>query len=286
MAVSEKHDRFRDGADDPARAARRMWALGDYTPIAGLIAGLGRELVEACGAGAGHRVLDVGAGTGNAALAAAERGAAVTAADLTPELLETGRRRAEERGLTLRWVEADAQSLPFGDGEFDVVLSAVGAIFAPDHTAAAGELVRVCRSGGTVAMANWTPGGAAGEFLRILGRYAPPPPPGSLSPLMWGEPEHVTALFAGYGMRPETEARSLRVEFDGPPERLIEIYRANFAPVLATYAGLAGDPGRAAALDRDLLDLAVRENRAAPGEPGHYEYEYLLVVAGKAGGQG
>src|SRR5215218_670153 len=146
---------------------RAMWASGDYpSMVETFLLPLGPRLVEASGVRAGMRVLDVAAGTGNASLRAARRGADVTASDLTPELLEAGRLRAEADGLDLDWVEADAEDLPFPDESFDVVVSAIGAMFAPHHQAAADELVRVCRPGGTIGMLNWTPEGTIGSLFR------------------------------------------------------------------------------------------------------------------------
>lgn len=156
---------------------RAVWASGDYpTMVEQWLHPLGPRLVEACGIAPGMKVLDVAAGTGNAALPAAERGAHVTASDLTPELLEAGRHRAEAKGLGLEWVEADAERLPFSDGAFDVVMSSLGVMFAPHHQQAADELVRVCRPGGTVGLLSWTPEGMIGALFRTIGPFAPPPP--------------------------------------------------------------------------------------------------------------
>ena len=142
-----------------------MWALGDYNRFAkATVWELGPVLVEACGIAAGQRVLDVAAGTGNVAIRAAEAGAEVVASDLTPENFEAGRREARAAGVELEWVEADAEALPFADGEFDVVTSSLGAIFPPNHRAVADELLRVCRRGGAIGMVNFTPEGLAGEF--------------------------------------------------------------------------------------------------------------------------
>ena len=187
------------GLPDEVRAAvRAIWALGDYNRFATeLDSQLGRDLVEACGIGAGQRVLDVAAGTGNVAIRAAEAGADVVASDITVENMEAGEREASERGVELEWVEGDAQALPFGDAEFDVVTSSAGAIFAPDQQAVADELLRVCRPGGTIGMANFTPNGLAAEFFGVLGAYLPAPSPETPSPLLWGEEAHVRELFGG-----------------------------------------------------------------------------------------
>ena len=157
---------------------RAMWASGDYpSMVESFLLPLGPRLVEASGIGPGMDVLDVAAGTGNASLPAAERGAKVTASDLTPELLEAGRRRAKDAGLELDWVEADAERLPFEDESFDAVISAIGAMFTPNHQATADELVRVCRPGGTIALLSWTPEGVIGGLFRTLKPFAPRPLP-------------------------------------------------------------------------------------------------------------
>ena len=263
-------------------ADRAMWALGDYHRFAlGTVWGLGPLLVEACGIASRRRVLDVAAGSGNVAIRAAEAGADVTASDLTPENLAAGRREASALGLDLRWVEADAEALPFGDGEFDVVTSCLGAIFAPDHQAVADELVRVCRPGGTIGMINFTPDGLAGEFFGLFGRYAPPPPEGALPPVLWGDEGHVRELF---GDRVES-LRLTRGEYversAGGPEAYRDFFKETFGPLIGLFASLSDRPESVAALDRDLLDYAVHSNQGPPGEPAEYGYEYLMVVARK-----
>jgi ubiquinone/menaquinone biosynthesis C-methylase UbiE len=170
----------RGTADDHALKARHraIWALGDYPAMATeLVPELGQILTQACGVRPGDRVLDVAAGSGNAAIPAAQAGASVVACDLTPELLEAGERQARQRGVELQWQQGDAEALPFGDGEFDVVMSCLGVMFAPNHQASAGELVRVCRQGGTIGLISWTPEGFIGQLFAVMKPYAPPPPP-------------------------------------------------------------------------------------------------------------
>ena len=175
-----------------------MWASGDYPRmVETFLLPLGPRLVEACDIAPGARVLDVAAGTGNASLPAAARGAQVTASDLTPELLAEGRRRAEAQGLDLEWAEADAEHLPFDDGSFDLVMSSIGVMFAPHHQDAADELVRVCRPGGSIGLLSWTPEGMLGALFRTMKPFAPPPPPGAQPPPLWGSEDHLTALFGG-----------------------------------------------------------------------------------------
>jgi ubiquinone/menaquinone biosynthesis C-methylase UbiE len=264
-------------------AARAMWALGDYHRFAKeTVWELGPVLVEACGISAGQRVLDVAAGSGNVAIRAAQAGARVVASDLTPENLEAGRREAHELGVELEWVEADAQALPFADGEFDAVTSSLGAIFAPDHQAVADELLRVSRPGGTIGMINFTPEGLAGDFFGLFGDYAPPPPAGAIPPVMWGTEEHVRELL-GDSVAALDMTRREYTERAASPGGYRDLFKASFGPAIATYAGLADQPDRAAALDRDFLDFAERANSGSPDGPAEYRYQYLLVVARKAG---
>jgi SAM-dependent methyltransferase len=249
-----------------------MWALGDYHRFAiATVWQLGPELVAACGIAPRQRVLDVAAGTGNVAIRAAEAGAQVVASDLTPENFEAGRAEARERGVELEWVQADAQALPFADGAFDVVTSAFGAIFAPDHQAVASELLRVCRPGGTIGMINFRPAGAAAEFFSLLAGYAPPsdgPPP-----VLWGDEAHVRELFGGAA----ATTRGRYVErVDGGPAGYCALLHATFGPLIAIRSGL--DPERAAALDRDFLAFATHWNEGAPGGPAEIPYEYLRVL--------
>lgn len=259
-----------------------MWALGDYHRFAReTVWELGSVLVEACGIARGQRVLDVAAGTGNVAIRAAEAGAEVMASDLTPEHFEAGRREAAAHGVELDWVEGDAEALPFRDGEFDVVTSSLGAIFPPNHEAVANELLRVCRPGGTIAMINFTPDGLAADFFGALAPYLPPPPPGALPPLLWGSEDHVRELFGARVGSLELN-RAWYAERAASPRAYVELFRETFGPVVAIRAGLAGQPKRLAAFDRDLLEFATRSNRGDPHGEAEYRYEYLLVIARKA----
>src|SRR5262245_36084065 len=252
---------------------RGMWALGDYHRFAkATVWEVGPVLVEACGVQAGQRVLDVAAGTGNTAIRAAERGANVVASDLTPENFEAGRREAQAAGVELEWVEADAQALPFEDAAFDVVTSSFGAIFAPDQQAVADELVRVCKSGGTIGMVNFTP--RADPFFDLLGRYLPPPPAGALPPTAWGREDHVRELF---GDRVELDlSRRTYVERADTPDDYVALFKEAFGPVIAIESSL--EPDRARAFDRDFHELARVANEGPPEGPAEYIYEYLLVV--------
>lgn len=261
------------------RATRAAWALGDYHKFAkGTVWECGEVLVRACGISAGQGVLDVAAGTGNTAIRAAEAGAEVVASDLTPENFDAGRREADAHGVQLEWVEADAEDLPFGDGEFDVVTSSYGALFAPDHQAVADEMLRVCRPGGTIGMLNFTPEGLITPFFDALAPYMPPPPPGALPPALWGSEDHVRELLGDRVDSLEMTRRTY-VERAETPVAYREFFKETFGPVVATYASLSDDPERLASLDRDFFDFATSRNTGPPEGPAEYVYEYLLVVA-------
>jgi ubiquinone/menaquinone biosynthesis C-methylase UbiE len=268
-------------ANQYASGTRAMWASGDYHTFAtSTVWGLGPVLVEACGITAGQRVLDVAAGTGNVAIRAAKKGAVVTASDLTPEHFDAGRRAARAEGVEVEWIEADAEALPFDDGEFDVVTSCFGAMFAPNHQAAAGELLRVCRPGGTIGTISFTPEGKGGDFFRLLGPYAPPPPRGAAPPLLWGDEQHVRGLF-GDRVQSLHMTRHEYVETAGSANAYCRLFTETFGPIVAIRASLAESPDRVAALDRDLLEFVTRSNRGRPEAAVEIAYEYLLIVARK-----
>ncbi|MFP5071494.1 class I SAM-dependent methyltransferase [Pseudonocardia nantongensis] len=254
---------------------RAVWASGDYPAVAAdLIPGLGAVLVDAVGTGRGDRILDVAAGTGNAAIPAALTGADVVASDLTPELLAEGARIAEARGVRLQWAEADAHALPFADAEFDVVLSCVGVMFAPFHERAAAELLRVCRAGGRIGLLSWTPEGFVGGMFATLKPYAPPPPPGASPPVRWGDEAYLRGLLGDgvTGLRAERGTARFAVEGDAVGFR--EWWKRNYGPTIATYRGIADDPERAAQLDAAFLEHL---ERTRVGD--HWDAEYLLVTA-------
>jgi ubiquinone/menaquinone biosynthesis C-methylase UbiE len=275
-----------DAADDDRAfkaRTRAMWATGDFPRVAReTIKDVGPALVAAAGVKPGQRVLDVAAGSGATSIPAALAGGDVVASDLTPELLEAGRADAAARELTLDWVEADAEALPFEDASFDVVLSSFGAMFAPRHQVVADELLRVTRPGGTIAMANWTPEGWVGQFFLTMLPFMPPPPPGALPPPAWGVEDHVRALF-GDGVRDLTFTRRIQpVDHFATPDAIVAYYRQHFGPTIMAYASMTDDPERTAALDTALLDFATRMNLGAPDGPAHYEFEYAVVVARRA----
>jgi SAM-dependent methyltransferase len=257
---------------------RAMWASGDYpSMVETFLLPLGPRLVEACEIGPGMRVLDVAAGTGNASIPAAERGADVTASDLTPELLEAGRRRAETMGLELDWVEADAENLPFEDASFDVVMSCIGAMFAPHHQEVADELVRVCRPGGTIGLLSWTPEGMIGALFRTMGPFAPPPPPGAQPPPLWGSEDHVRELLgAGVGFRSMGRDVLDITSFQRPHDYATH-FKERYGPTIAAQKN-ARNNGREEELVEALDRFCDEWNLGTP-ERAHFQHEYLLTVA-------
>ncbi len=261
---------------------RTMWALGDYRAVATeVIAELGPVLVEAAGVRAGTRVLDVAAGTGNVAIPAARAGAEVVASDLTPELLEIGRRHAAEAGVDVLWETGDAEALPYGDGSFDTVLSCVGVMFAPHHQAAADELVRVCRPGGTIGLIAWTPAGFIGQMFTAMKPYAPPPPPGAQPPPLWGDESHVRELLGDRVDRVQAVTQKLAVTHFATAEDFRDYFKANYGPTIAVYRAIADDPEKVAALDEALAELGRRFDRSsgADSDGSVLDWEYLLLTA-------
>ncbi|MGH9106162.1 MAG: class I SAM-dependent methyltransferase [Acidimicrobiales bacterium] len=267
-------------ADRALKARHRaMWALGDYARVAAeVIPDLGRTLVEACGVERGTRVLDVAAGAGNAAIPAALAGANVVACDITPELLEAGRGQAAQLGVTLEWREADAEALPFSDSEFDVVVSCVGVMFAPRHQLCADEMLRVCRPGGTVGLASWTPEGFIGDMFAIMKSYSPPPR-GAQPPILWGLEGHLLGLLSDKVEEVKTCRDTVTVDRFSSPEEFRDYFKARYGPTVAAYRAIGDDADRAAALDRDLAKLARRHDRGTGATV--MDWEYLLATARK-----
>jgi SAM-dependent methyltransferase len=243
----------RSQADRELKARHRaMWAFGDYPAVA----------------------RDVIAATGPALVRAA---AVVVASDLTPELLEHGRRAAPDAAIT--WEVGDAEALPYGDGTFDAVISCVGVMFAPHHQAAADELVRVTRRGGTIANLSWTPAGFIGQMFATMKPFAPAPPPGAQPPPLWGDADHVRALL---GDRVEDVAfttASCPVDGFSSPEALVEFFKAAYGPTIAVYRSLGDDVERIAALDHALVELA---RRFGAGSDDGMQWEYLVTTGTRA----
>lgn len=258
---------------------RAMWASGDYPRLAAeLVAPLGPVLVEATGIGSGDRVLDVAAGTGNAAIPAAQTGASVIASDLCPELLEAGRALAAEQGVELAWREANAHALPFGDDEFDVVMSCIGVMFAPFHQQAADELVRVTKPGGRIGLISWTPEGHIGQLWATMKPYAPAPPPGAQPPPLWGNETHVRELLGNRVTDVTTERRTLTVDHFPDGAAFRDYFKATYGPTIAVYRNIEGDADRVAELDAAIAKVGDSVLSGASA----MEWEYLLLTARKA----
>src|SRR3954449_1993517 len=244
---------------------KAMWGSGDYPVMVDtFLLPLGPRLVRACGIGPGMRVLDVAAGTGNAALPAARAGAEVIASDLTPRLLEDGQKRARSEGLTLKWQEADAEHLPFDDASFDVVMSSIGVMFAPHHQAAAEEMARVCRPGGTIGLLSWTPEGMIGALFRTMGPFMPAPPPGAQPPPLWGSEEHLRELFGDRVEFATLEREILEVTAFARPHDYGDHFKRRSGPTIATQAN-ARRNDREAEFEKSLDKFCDEWNRGTPG---------------------
>jgi SAM-dependent methyltransferase len=239
-----------------------------------------RMLVDA-GIEPGMRVLDVASGTGNAAIPAAQTGADVVASDLTPELLDAGRRVAETQGVELEWAEADAENLPFDDESFDVVISAIGAMFAPRHRDTADELIRVCRPGGTIGLLSWTPEGMIGALFRLMGPYAPPPPPGASPPPLWGSEDHLKELFGDSVDWRLLERDLLEITAFEQPRDWGQHFRDRYGPTIAVRRNAEAN-GKLDDLDAELDAFCDEWNRGRP-DRAMFHQEYLLAVGARAG---
>lgn len=261
-------ERFKEGQ-------RRTWAAGDFPSIAGTIEQAARVVVARLPIEPGNELLDVATGSGNVAIAAAKRGARVTGIDLVPELIDAARARAEAEGVEVDLRVGDAEDLPFGDGSFDLVTSTFGTMFAPRHQQAADELVRVARPGATIAVTAWTPEGLNGEFFRVVGAQMPPPPPDIQPPVLWGDEDHVHALFSLEGLDVTTERLAVTVAAESV-EAWVSYCEKALGPVVMAKAAL--EPQGKWQETRDaMVEMYSRYNEATDGTlsaPG----EYLLTV--------
>jgi ubiquinone/menaquinone biosynthesis C-methylase UbiE len=254
---------------------RNVWSAGDYPDIAQMIEPVAHVLLERVGLRRGEELLDVATGSGNVAIPAAQLGAHVTGLDLTPKLLAAARARATQAGIEVRWIEGDAEELPFADGSFDRVTSCFGVIFAPRHDVAAAELVRVGRPGATVAFTAWTPEGLNGRLFKTIGAHMPPPPPQLQSPVLWGDEEHVRSLFADTGAEVAFERRTITFTRESP-DAWVAYNERVLGPLIMAKAAL--DPqGRWAELRTDLLSFYSDANEASDGSFSAAA-EYLLSV--------
>ena len=249
------------------------WGSGDYAVIGTTLQIVGELLAEACELRTDERVLDVAAGNGNATLAAARRGCTVTSTDYVAALLDRGAERAKAERLDVSFQAADAEALPFGDASFDAVLSTFGVMFTPNHAQAAGELVRVCRPGGRIGLANWTPEGFIGQMFKVLARHVPPPA-GVQPPSLWGVPSHLQTLFGERASDIAITPRMFNFRYRSAAH-FIEVFRTWYGPVHKAFAALPADG--AAALERDLSELLERMNRAGAASL-VVPSEYLEIV--------
>ena len=264
--------------DFPALKSRQQmaWASGDYAVVGTTLQIVGEELCEALDLRPGSKVLDVAAGNGNATLAAARRWCEVTSTDYVPALLERGRERATAERLAIDFRQADAEALPFPDASFDVVVSTFGVMFTADQDKAAAELLRVCKPGGKIGLANWTPEGFIGQLFKTLGKHLPPPA-GVKSPALWGTRARLNEMFGAQASKINAEPRMFVFRYRSP-QHWLDVFKTFYGPMLKAFAAL--DAKAQAALTHDLLALAGEFNRAGDGAMA-VRSEYLEVVITK-----
>ena len=252
------------------------WASGDYAVVGTTLQIVGEELCETLDLRAGQKVLDIAAGNGNISLAAARRWCEVVSTDYVPALLDRARERAAAERLQMEFREADAEGLPFADGSFDAVVSTFGVMFTPDQDRAAGEMVRVCRRGGKIGLANWTPDGFIGQLFKTIGGYVPPPA-GARSPALWGTRARLAELFDPHGTSIKSAQRHFVFRYRSP-EHWLDVFKTYYGPVLKAFGAL--DPSAQAALKRDLFALIERFNRSGDSTM-VVPSEYLEIVITK-----
>jgi SAM-dependent methyltransferase len=258
---------------------QKTWASGDFSVVASRIVISAEMLCEAVNPQAGWRVLDVATGSGNAAIAAARRGCEAVGVDYVPALLAAGRARASAEHLDVQFVEGDAEKLPFPNGSFDAVLSIYGTMFAPDHQKTASELARVCRPGGRIGLASWTPDGYIGEMFRLVGKFIPPTP-GLTPPVRWGEESHLRSIFGGAIKSITSQKRTLLFR-NRSAEENVDFFRTYYGPTLKTFESLP--PTQRDALRQEMIDLIHRFDRnGAHGGPIAIAAEYLETVIVRA----
>ena len=254
---------------------QQAWSSGDFAVVASLMSLVSEQLCDTADLHAGWHVLDVATGSGNAALAAARLGCTVVGADYVPALLDRGRVRAEAEGLSVDFRVGDAEALPFPDHSFDAVTSVFGAMFAPDHERAAGELMRVCRQGGTIALASWTPDGFVGDLFRTTSAHVAPPA-GVPSPMLWGTEPHLRELFGDGIASLETCERTFTWRFESA-EGFVDFFRTWYGPTVKAFAALEGDARNA--LEQDLVELARQSDRLGGSGAIAIPATYLEAVA-------
>jgi ubiquinone/menaquinone biosynthesis C-methylase UbiE len=257
---------------------KATWSAGDFGRIAESYEKGARRFVERLDIQPGMRVLDVACGTGNLSFPAALAGAKVTGVDIAPNLLEQARARAKDEGLGIDFDEGDAEALPYKDASFDVVMTMFGAMFAPRPEVTASELLRVCRSGGRIAMANWTPSGFIGQMFKITAGMVPPPQ-GMPSPVLWGDPAKVKERLASGASAIETTPRMMRFEFPFGPKEVVEHFRLYYGPTQKAFGAL--EESRQPELRRQLEEIWSKHNQGASGTS-EVDSEYLEVLATRA----
>lgn len=261
--------------DAVKQRARSTWMAGDFGQIAKMNQPWADEFVARLNLKPGMKVLDIGCGTGNQSMAAARTGASVTGVDIAPNLLAQARERAREENLAIDFQEGDAEQLAQGDGEFDVVLSMFGAMFAPRPELVASEMLRVCKPGGLIAMGNWVPDSFVAETFKVTLPYLPPPPPNVPPSSLWGDDATVRQRF---GNRASVETRRVRLMFNFPfgPERVVDFFRQHFGPTVMAFNAL--DPEKQVALRADMIELYAKRNEGPP-DAVTVPMEYLEVHA-------